>query len=112
MLLAILVVIAILLREKSSLIALIDRKFDLLIQLAPAFFIGLHWSGLRAGPTLAGIICGTGIALLLAFGDLRFVANGKLLGFHPGLVGLVPNLLIAVVGSLMPSRALRTRNAL
>ena len=30
-----------------TLIKLLDRKFDLLVQLAPAFFIGLHWQGWR-----------------------------------------------------------------
>ena len=65
-LLAALTCLAILLRHNTSLVYLLDRKFDLLLQLAPAFFIGVHWSGLRAGPTLLGLIVGVAIAMVLA----------------------------------------------
>ena len=34
--------LAILLRDQASLIELLDRKFDLLVQLVPAFIVGLH----------------------------------------------------------------------
>jgi SSS family transporter len=92
--------LAILLKEQASLITLIDRKFDLLVQLAPAYMLGIHWSGLRARPTLAGLGAGLSIALLLAFGPFDFVVAGKVWGFHPGLVGLAANAAIAVLGSV------------
>jgi len=95
-----LILLALALREKSSLITLIDRKVDLLLQLVPAFMLGLRWEKLRAGPVLAGIVVGTVIALVLAFADLPFVVKGKIFGFHPGLVALVPNLIVAICGSL------------
>ena len=95
-----LVVLAIALKDQMSLITLLDRKFDLLVQLVPAFMIGIHWSGLKAGPTLAGLVAGLVVALALAFGPFNFVVAGKVWGFHPGLYGLMINLLIAVVGSL------------
>ncbi len=92
--------LAILLR-KTDLVTLLDRKFDLLVQLAPAFFIGIHWQKLRRGPVLAGLIAG--IVVALAVGYVRqfvFKMSPKVWGFHPGLYGLAVNVLIAVVGSI------------
>jgi SSS family solute:Na+ symporter/sodium/pantothenate symporter len=96
--------LAIALKDQASLITLIDRKFDLLVQLAPAFMVGIHWRGLRSGPTLAGIVAGLVIAIALAFGPFDFVVGGKVWGFHPGIVGLVANATIAIGGSLWPIR--------
>jgi solute:Na+ symporter, SSS family len=95
-----LIVLALLLREKSSLVTLMDRKLDLLIQLAPAFMLGLRWQRLCAGAVFAGLVTGVVAALVLAFGDLSFVDRGKVYGFHPGLVAVIPNLAIAAIGSL------------
>lgn len=103
-LIAALVAVAIALEERASLIELIDRKFDLLIQLAPAFFLGVRWRGLRAGPTLAGMLAGLTVALALAFGPWPIVDGGKVGGVHPGLYGLAVNAAIAVGGSLLASR--------
>ena len=100
--LSLLTVLAILLKDQTSLITLLDRKFDVLVQLVPAFMLGIHWSGLKAGPTLAGLVTGLVVALSLAFGPFDFVVGGKVWGFHPGIYGLAVNLVIAVVGSLAP----------
>ena len=97
-LVAILVVLAIALRH-TPLLKLLDRKFDLLVQLSPAFFLGLHWSGLRARPVFAGLVAGLVIALGLAFG-----VSGKPWGIHAGLYGLPVNLVLAVGGSLLASK--------
>ena len=94
-LIVILVVLAIVLRG-TTLLKLLDRKFDLLVQLSPAFFIGLHWRGLRSRPVFAGLVAGLAIALGLAFG-----VSGKPWGIHAGLYGLPVNLAIAVGGSLL-----------
>ncbi|MCH2582398.1 MAG: sodium:solute symporter family protein, partial [Planctomycetes bacterium] len=72
---------------------------ELLVQLSPAFFLGLHWSGLRARPVFAGLVVGLAIALGLACG-----VSGKPGGIHAGLYGLPVNLVIAVGGSLLASR--------
>ena len=93
--------LAIILKDKASLITLIDRKFDLLVQLAPAFMLGIRWGNLRAGPVVAGLVTGLAVALVLAFGPFDFVSAGKIWGLHPGLYGLIINLVIAVGGSLM-----------
>ena len=97
----VLVVMAIILENQASLIDLIDRKFDLLVQLAPAFMLGIHVQFLRAGPVLAGLLTGLTIALGLAFGPFDFVVAGKVWGVHPGVYGLVANTAVAVVGSLL-----------
>ena len=94
-LIVILVVLAIVLRG-TTLLKLLDRKFDLLVQLSPAFFIGLHWRGLRSRPVFAGLVAVLAIALGLAFG-----VSGKPWGIHAGLYGLPVNLAIAVGGSLL-----------
>jgi len=103
-LIGILIGLALWLREYASLVELMDRKLDLLIQLAPAFMLGLNWQGLRAGPVLAGLVVGVSLALALAFGEFSFVSAGKVYGFHPGLVAILPNLAIAILGSLATSR--------
>lgn len=103
-LIVILVGVAILLRERSSLVSLLDRKFDLLIQTAPAIMLGLRWTGLRPLPTLIGMVLGLVVAMTLAFGDFAFVTRGKIYGLHPGLFGIALNLLVAVGGSYWLSR--------
>ena len=97
----ILTILAILLKDQASLVTLIDRKFDILVQLAPAFMIGIHWPRLRSEPTLWGLIAGLSIALGLAFGPFDFVITGKIWGFHPGLYGLIINAAIAVLGTII-----------
>jgi SSS family solute:Na+ symporter/sodium/pantothenate symporter len=96
---------AIVLKEQASLIGLLDRKFDLLVQLAPAFMLGIHWLRLDGGPVLLGLIAGLAISLLLAFGPFDFVVAGKIWGIHPGLYGLAVNASIAVFGSFRIHRA-------
>ncbi len=94
-----LVWLAIYLSDKASLLKLLDRKFDMLIQLVPAFMLSIHWRRMQALPTLLGLIAGVILSLGLAYGSFDFVQDGKILGFHPGLFGLLVNLLIAVGGS-------------
>jgi SSS family solute:Na+ symporter len=96
---ALLVGLAIALRYHASLVALMDRKLDLLIQMVPIFMVGLRWPGLRAEPVLIGLCTGILLAMLLAFGGFDFVQKGKIAGFHPGLVAVLPNLAIAILGS-------------
>lgn len=100
-----LVWLAIYLSDKSSLLKLLDRKFDLLIQLAPAFMLSIHWRGMRAMPTLIGLVFGVALSLWLAYGGFSVVENGKLFGFHPGLIGLLLNGFIAITGSCYMNKA-------
>ena len=95
-----LALLAIVLKDQASLIGLLDRKFDLLVQLVPAFMLGIHWTDLDGRAVLLGMIAGLTVSLLLAFGPFAFVVAGKVWGIHPGLYGLLANLAIAVMGSL------------
>ncbi|MCO6455091.1 MAG: sodium:solute symporter family protein [Pirellulaceae bacterium] len=95
-LIVVLVTLAIVLRG-TKLVDLLDRKFDLLAQLGPAFILGINWPRMRAGPTLAGLLVGVAIAL-----GMVIAGYSRLWGIHPGLFGLAANLLIVVVGSLWP----------
>lgn len=73
---------------------LIELKMELLIQCVPAFLIAIHWRGFRAGPALAGILLGSLVALAgIALGTSR------LGGVHLGVIGLVLNAAVAVLGS-------------
>ena len=97
--------IAILLKNHASLIGLMDRKMDLLVQLVPAFMLSVHMPFLKRGPVFIGLIAGLMISLCLAFGPFDFVVSGKVWGMHPGLIGLAVNITIAIVGSLGRQRA-------
>jgi solute:Na+ symporter, SSS family len=103
-LIIILVCLAIYLSDKTSLLKLLDRKFDMLIQLVPAFMLSIHWRKMQALPTLIGLLTGVLFSLWLAFGGFEFVQNGKIAGFHPGLFGLLLNFLIVFTGSLYLNR--------
>ncbi len=104
-LIAVVVALAIALKDHASLVQLLDRKLDILLQLVPAFVIGLHWRRLDSKPVFYGLLVGLALALGLAFGDFDFVERGKVAGFHAGLVALVPNSLIACGGSMLTKRS-------
>lgn len=102
--LASLVVLCLALRDKATLISLIDRKFDLLVQLAPAIMLGLRWRAVDSRAVMCGLLAGLTIALVLAFAPLEVVHNRRVAGIHPGLIGLSVNLLIVVGFSLVSAR--------
>ncbi|MCA9171570.1 MAG: sodium:solute symporter family protein, partial [Planctomycetales bacterium] len=56
-LMASLVIAALRLRGKT-LVELLDYKFDLLVQLSPAFILSLHWRRMSSMPTLIGMVVG------------------------------------------------------
>jgi len=85
----------------TTLYGIFVLKLELLVQLAPAFFVGLYWSRLAAGPVLVGMIAGAAIA-----GAVTLLGLTLPLGIQGGLVGLAVNLTIGVLGSLLlPSSA-------
>ena len=79
---------------------LIELKMELLIQCVPAFLLGLHWARLRAAPVLAGLLVGTVFSAGLTLAGITRVG-----GAHIGMVGLLLNTTVAVVGSLLHSAA-------
>jgi len=80
----------------TTLYGIFVLKLELLVQLSPAFFLGLHWRGLAATPVLWGMVVGTAIAGAVTLTDLPIP-----LGIQGGLVGLAANLSICVGGSLL-----------
>lgn len=89
---------------KFTLVELLEMKFDLLLQIAPAFLIGIHWKGLKAGPVFAGMAAGLVFAISFFWVDDKsgtFMATLKTSGFHPGIWALGVNMVIAVGGSLV-----------
>lgn len=91
------------LEQKPTLVKLLDMKFDMLVQLVPAFMVGIHWRRLQATPVALGILAG----LVVTFG-LYGNEPVRAIGIHTGLYGLLVNLIIAISGSFylsQPSRA-------
>lgn len=89
-----LIAAAIQLRD-TSLVQLLDYKFDLLVQLSPAFILSLHWSRMTGTATFWGLLAGVATAMLMAA-----LGYGKVAGIHAGLYALLVNLTIAVLGTL------------
>jgi len=87
------------LETKPTLVKLLDLKFDMLVQLAPGFMLGLHWRRLTGTAVFWGLITG----LVVTFG-LYGNAWIKSTGFHQGLFGLAANLTVAVGLSLILCR--------
>ena len=52
-------------REHLTLVRLLVLKFEVLIQVAPAFYLGLNVPAVRTAPILAGVIAGLLTSLLL-----------------------------------------------
>jgi SSS family solute:Na+ symporter len=98
---------------KLTLVELLEMKFDMLLQLAPAFMIAIHWKGMRAGPVFAGMLIGLAFALCFfwvpAQGD-GFLTLLKNSGFHPGLYALLLNLGISVTGSWIVNARSKTES--
>ena len=91
-LMAITVGFAIHLKDSTTIMALIKLKLELLCQIAPGFFLGLHWRNLRGVAVLAGLLTGTATAVLMKqFGVLAET------GISPGLYGLAINVLVLLV---------------
>lgn len=87
---------------KLTLVELLEMKFDMLLQLAPAFMIAIHWKGMRAGPVFAGMLIGLVFALSFFWVPAQgggFMTTLKNSGFHPGLYALLLNIVIGVMGS-------------
>lgn len=84
---------------KPTLVKLLDLKFDMLVQLAPAFMLGLHWQRLSGHAVFIGIIAG----LVITFG-LYLTGWGGSTGIHYGLFGLAGNLMCALSLSCLTVR--------
>ncbi|MHA6800249.1 sodium:solute symporter family protein [Bounagaea algeriensis] len=80
----------------ATLVDIFVLKIELLVQLAPAFVLGLYWQRLASGPVFWGMAAGATLA-----GTMTLTGVETLHGVHGGLVGLGLNLVICVVGSML-----------
>ncbi len=81
-------------RDNNILITLMKLKFEMLLQLAPGFILGLHWKNLPSRAVFAGMIVGLLVAVGLYFGRLAEFNSYKLTGIHEGVWGLLANLVV------------------
>lgn len=84
----------------STLYEIFVLKFELIVQLAPGFILGMYWRRLSAWPVFTGMLVGA----LLA-GGLTLAGAEDWHGIPGGLIGLGLNIVISVVGSfVLPHR--------
>ena len=94
---ALLVVIAI--GTEKTLIRLLELKFEVLIQIAPCFFLGLYWKRLSTATVVVAMVSG----LALALGATLF-GHARIWGLHAGVVGFVVNFGICALGCWLAPR--------
>jgi SSS family solute:Na+ symporter len=83
-------------KPPATLIEIFTLKFEVLIQVAPAFLLGLYWKGLSKTGVLWGMIAGAVLA-----GAMTFTGVKTWHGWHGGVLGLALNLVVAVVLSFI-----------
>lgn len=71
-------------------------KFELLVQVFPAFVLGLYWKRLSGKAVFWGMLAGALLAGLLTITGYKTI-----FGIHGGVIGLALNFLICVTGSLL-----------
>lgn len=76
---------------RITLWGLIELKFELLIQVAPAIILGVIWPGLESRGAFAGLVVGTLVAGSLALSGVNEVS-----GIQAGLFALCLNLALCV----------------
>jgi len=87
------VLVAVALKPGFTLWRLLEVKFEILMQVAPAFVLGFYRPNLNARTAMIGIGVGTALALS------GFFMGGKWFGFHPGTIGCAVNFAICVLMS-------------
>ena len=73
---------------------LFQIKLELLCQIAPSIFLGIHTKSISSKSMSIGLILGTAVALFIMIGNwLGFPIPVKPYGIHAGLWGLIVNLI-------------------
>lgn len=93
-------------QENLTLYRLFVLKFEILLQVAPAFYLGVNFPSLRSTPILLGLV--TGLCVAVGGWSMDWMP----FGFHPGTVGLLFNgLMIITAHYALSLRALGTKVA-
>jgi len=73
---------------------LMEIKLEILCQVAPAIFLGIHIKSLNSRSMLYGITAGTLVTLFIMFNnEIGFGFSDRPLGIHAGLIGFAANLI-------------------
>lgn len=83
-------------KPPATLVEIFTLKFEVLIQVAPAFLLGLYWKGLSKTGVLLGMLSGAVLA-----GGMTFSGMKTLWGWHGGVLGLALNIVVSVIFSLL-----------
>jgi SSS family solute:Na+ symporter len=88
------VLVWIAMRPDFTLWRLLEIKFELLIQTAPAFVLGFYLPNLTGRVALLGMALGCTVAMIgFMGGDVKWA------GLHPGTVGCIVNFLVCWIGA-------------
>ncbi len=91
------VLVGLALLEGITLWGLLELKFEVLIQLSPAFVLGtLHSRDDPTGYRGRDMLWGIGLGLLTALG-LRIAGFDQVVGIHAGVIGVALNYLVSVL---------------
>lgn len=80
----------------ESLVALLAGAYGAIVQFAPAVYGGLFWRRASAPGAIVGLV--VGIAVNFYY---QLLADGNPLGIHEGILGLIANVVLFVVVSLL-----------
>ena len=69
---------------------LIQMKLEILVHIAPAIMLGIHFKKISHKSIIFGLLIGVGVTLLFLLSSLP----SKPFGFHAGVIGLVFNFLV------------------
>lgn len=83
-------------KPPATLVEIFTLKFEVLIQVAPAFLLGLYWKGLSKTGVLVGMLSGAALA-----GGMTFSGMKTIWGWHGGVLGLGLNIVVSVALSLI-----------
>jgi SSS family solute:Na+ symporter len=83
-------------KPPATLVEIFTLKFEVLIQVAPAFLLGLYWKGLSKTGVLLGMLSGAVLAGVMTFSGVK-----TFYGWHGGVLGLALNLVVSIVLSFV-----------
>lgn len=97
--LVMLIVVVITIFLESSIYQIIEIKLELLVQIAPAVILGLHWKSLRSEPILAGLVVGLVVSLFFVLGSMyaKDLIPRKPMNLHAGLIGFFANVFVILI---------------
>lgn len=85
--------------EDLTLYRLFVLKFEILLQIAPAFYLGINFTSLSSRSILLGLCAGLTTAIV------GWSAGSMPLGLHPGTLGLMANVLVVVASHYVLPKA-------